>query len=323
MNTKKLKLALIGLMLHVISIGFAGQSIETNDFGVVAQKAYELAEHYGMDEVLIVYDIDNTLLAMNQDLGSDQWFNWQAAKIASGDLIDVVAKDFPALLSVQGMLYAVSGMHAPDPEAPSIVNELQQEGFYDLVLTSRGFDYRDSTLRELSKNGYHFTASTLDPQEGFAGTYLPYELSNISDYGLSEDEIKKFKLGEARPVSFMDGIFMTAGQHKGALLRTLLWKTDHLFKAILFIDDQKKHCDRMHEAFDVQGVDVVSIRYSMEDDHVREFEQSDKSQVVEAWESLKNILLTIFSAEYQNADAKNTDVNDDSDYDSNDGCFEC
>ena len=29
------------------------------------------------EHVLLVLDIDNTLLAMNQDLGSDQWFEWQ------------------------------------------------------------------------------------------------------------------------------------------------------------------------------------------------------------------------------------------------------
>ena len=297
MNTKRLKLVLIGVILGFVSISLASESIVSDDFHVVATKAYALAEQYGKEEVIVVYDIDNTLLAMNQRLGSDQWFSWQAAKITAGDLTDAVAKDIPGLLSVQGTLYALGSMHAPDKETPAIVNELQQNGFHNLVLTSRGFDFRDATLRELSKNGYHFGKTTIHPQEGFAGTYLPYELSNISNYGLSEDDVKKFKLGNPNPVSFMDGIFMTAGQHKGVMLRTLLWKTDHLFKAILFVDDQQKHCTRMHDAFDSQGVDVVTIRYSKEDDHVKEFELSDKSQVIEEWEILKNILSTLFGTE--------------------------
>ena len=29
------------------------------------------------DQVLVVFDIDNTLLAMEQGLGSDQWYDWQ------------------------------------------------------------------------------------------------------------------------------------------------------------------------------------------------------------------------------------------------------
>jgi len=119
---------------------------------------------------------------------------------------------------------------------------------------------------------------------------------------LSQDEIAKFKLGEPRPVSFMDGIFMTAGQHKGAMLRTLLWKIDHLFKAILFVDDQRKHCDRVYEAFDTQGVDVVTIRYGVEDHHVKKFEESNKSQVIEAWKNLKNILSTIFIENYRESE---------------------
>jgi predicted enzyme involved in methoxymalonyl-ACP biosynthesis len=66
------------------------------------------------------------------------------------------------------------------------------------------------------------------------------------------------KLGPARPVSYMDGIFMGAGQHKGAMLRTLLHKTNRLVKAVVFVDDTPKHCDRMHEAFGSTDVDLVT-----------------------------------------------------------------
>ena len=49
----------------------------TDDLGMVADIALQLADSHGKDQVLVVFDIDNTLLAMEQDLGSDQWYYWQ------------------------------------------------------------------------------------------------------------------------------------------------------------------------------------------------------------------------------------------------------
>ena len=43
----------------------------------VAAAVEQFADQFGPEHVLLVLDIDNTLLAMNNDLGSDQWFEWQ------------------------------------------------------------------------------------------------------------------------------------------------------------------------------------------------------------------------------------------------------
>jgi hypothetical protein len=87
---------------------------------------------------------------------------------------------------------------------------------------------------------------------------------------------------------------MTAGQHKGALLRTLLCKLTKRYQAILFIDDTPKHVHRMHEAFDDLGVDVVTIRYSREDAAVKAFQNSDKTGAIVGWSTLNKVIQTIF-----------------------------
>ena len=51
------------------------EAYSTADFSRVVDKSRELVEKYSKENVLVVIDIDNTLLAMNQDLGSDQWYN--------------------------------------------------------------------------------------------------------------------------------------------------------------------------------------------------------------------------------------------------------
>ena len=57
----------------------------------------------GAANVLVVLDIDNTLLATDQDLGGDAWFNWQAGLLKSEPKSEhLVAKSFGGLLRVQG-----------------------------------------------------------------------------------------------------------------------------------------------------------------------------------------------------------------------------
>ncbi len=46
---------------------------ETADLADVTADALALADRAGKDHVLMVFDIDNTLLAMEQGLGADQW----------------------------------------------------------------------------------------------------------------------------------------------------------------------------------------------------------------------------------------------------------
>ena len=51
---------------------------ETNSLAYVVEDAENLAKTHGTERVLVVFDIDNTLMAMEQGLGSDQWYDWQS-----------------------------------------------------------------------------------------------------------------------------------------------------------------------------------------------------------------------------------------------------
>ena len=86
---------------------------ETDDLAVVADAALQLADRHGRDKVLVVFDIDNTLLAMEQGLGSDQWYYWQKdlekEDPCSGDLVN-------NRFSVQGALYFASALRPTQPD---------------------------------------------------------------------------------------------------------------------------------------------------------------------------------------------------------------
>ena len=263
------------------------ESFTTADFSRVVDKTKELLAKYSAEEVLVVVDVDNTLLAMNQDLGSDQWFNWQSGLLKDDPKSpDLVAADMVGLLGVQGTLFSLSRMHPPEPKLPEHISAIQQLGLTTVVLTSRGYAFRDATERELNRNGYDL-ASTAPRIEEVRGLFMPFDPDRPEDHGLSQKIVDEIK-GSLRTVTYSNGIYMTAGQHKGYMLRTLLarMKPKQDFKAIMFVDDHEKHTTRMHAAFDGSPIQLATFHYTREAGNVSNFNSSQKRHVVEDWRRL-------------------------------------
>ena len=281
------------------------------NFNEVEKKTLELIAKYGATNVLVVSDLDNTLLAMNQDLGSDQWYNWQRALAKEQpDHRDLVALQKMSLLEIQWLLYAISGMHPPEDKTVETIENLQQKKVTTLILTSRSPQVRDATERELKKNGYHFKRTALSiPQENKnLGSYCPFEPPAEPKIGqkctFSDDHQTKFKLTPqtvtyiqekgVRPVSYAQGVFMTAGQHKGAMLKTILKKSKKHFKGIIFIDDASRHVEHMYESFKNTEIEIVSYLYTREAEKVKKFEQGDKKNAKTSWNLFRETSNTVF-----------------------------
>src|SRR5947209_1487277 len=68
------------LIALVLRTGLAVQASEleaTKDFADAAAAVNSYVDKYGGEHVLLVLDIDNTIMSMDGDLGSDHWFEWQ------------------------------------------------------------------------------------------------------------------------------------------------------------------------------------------------------------------------------------------------------
>lgn len=272
----------------------ARESYSTADFSHVVEKSQELAEKHSKENVLVVVDVDNTLLAMNQDLGSDQWFNWQAGLLKDDPRSpDLVAADLDGLLGVQGTLFALSRMHPPEPKLPKHLATIQQMGLTTVVLTSRGYGFRDATERELKRNGYDLTLTAPRIQED-RGLFMPFDLERPNAHGLSPEIVYTIK-DRLGPVTYSNGIYMTAGQNKGYMLRTLLARMEpkRAFKAIIFVDDHEKHTTRMHAAFIGDPLQLVTFHYTREAGNVSNFNESKKRHVVEDWRRLESFVESV------------------------------
>ena len=268
--------------------------IETANFSDVFQRVQQEVAAHGAQNVLLVVDIDNTTLAMTQPLGSDQWYNWQYNFIFR-DIQSPhrVAADLDELLRIQGVLFTLSKMRPPEPELPDFIKKIQQLGCCSIVLTSRGPEFRPATERELKRNGYDFSGSALDVLELMRGSFLPYDKARPNTNGLSKEELASLR--DPRPVSYSSGIMMSAGQHKGYMLRNLLARSKRTFRTVVFVDDHKKHTTRMTEAFRDSGMTTACFNYVREQKNVEAFKASDKELVTKKWKVLQKAIAETFN----------------------------
>ena len=241
---------------------------ETDDLTMVTKTALQLADRYGQGQVLVVFDIDNTLLAMEQGLGSDQWYYWQKdlAKDnpCSGDLVN-------SRFSVQGAIFFASAMRLTQADAAEQIKRLQDAGLTVIALTSRGPDYGLQTFRELRRNGISFWPGALPPKRGYPGLFVPE--------------------GGTRAALYQDGVFLTAGQHKGDMLKALLDKTGAGAPAvIIMVDDKAENLQTVMETFEGSGTAVHAWRYSREDSNVA---MLDTREAAAQWNAVRPALMKI------------------------------
>jgi hypothetical protein len=276
-------------LLLTANVAVRGSELQsTKDFADVAKAVDAYIAKYGAEHVLLVLDIDNTVMSMDTDLGSDHWFEWQNYLLNNEPKSPhLVAKTFPELLKAQGLLYDRGKMHPTQPDEPNLIRGLQKQGISAILLTSRGPEFRDLTERELKRCGYDFKSSALPVHDVPKETFLPYDPVHPEQSGLTAEELAKYKLGTPRPVLYTDGIFMTAGQHKGMMLLTLLKKSDRDIKAIVYVDDNLRHVGAVFSAAVARNIDVSAFQYQHEDTRVQRFWYSDKANMDAEWASVK------------------------------------
>ena len=243
---------------------------QTDSLVDVVEDARGLAKIHGTKRVLVVFDIDNTLMSMEQGLGSDQWYDWQK-NLQVADPCD--ARLVSDRLAVQGALFFISAMRPTQADAAQLVQRLQDDGLSVIALTSRGPDFRLATLRELRRNGYSFYASAIGPGRGYPEAFVPE--------------------GGSRPARYEDGVFLTAGQHKGDMLHALLQKTGTPWPAVIVMaDDKERNLRNVLETFEGTGTAVHAWRYSGEDAAVSSF---DRDEATELWLQIRPALQQILT----------------------------
>jgi hypothetical protein len=237
----------------------------TADLADITTDTLELIKKTAKENILVVFDIDNTLLAMEQGLGSDQWYEWQKELSQEDHCNPLNVGD---RFAVQGAVYFASAMRRTQADGAAQVKAVQDMGVAVISLTSRGPDYQLATFRELRRNNFSFSYSAPGPAGGYEEPFIPVENGRLSLYE--------------------DGVFLTAGQHKGEMLLALLNKTGARLPAVIvMVDDKQKNLDAVKETFSALNVPVHAWRYTGEDQAVSNFDP-DTANI--QWKSIEDAL---------------------------------
>lgn len=212
---------------------------EVETFDRIAPVVSELNNQYGAENVLVVADIDNTLLTSATDLGGDIWYQWQRGKLAVKPTPEQqVSCLFEDAIS---LLYELAPMNLTEAQVPDLLNQWQESGNTLLLLTSRGPKNRAATERELYRNDINVTRAALSPTD-------------------NPNPVYRQKL--EREMSYSRGLMMTTGMNKGLMLEWILTTTARKFDAIVFIDDSQHNIENMENAWQQQNVDMRIFHYT-------------------------------------------------------------
>jgi len=231
-------------------------------------------------QVLVVFDIDDTLLESDSFFGGDTWYNWQTGKpVTTQNNTEVTInpdEQLNCLFAQLDIFFTLGNFHTPEPNAPEMVAELQRQ-YHTLVLTSRSPNARGGTERTLANAGYDFAAAHL----------------------LADDLALNYSLNDGKrtaAVSYANGIVMSTGLNKGVVLKDLLTRLGKNYRQIFFLDDGSKNIANMSNAWAGSNTGVYTFLYT----HVDKTVSGEKiQQANDAKKALDTFIKTAFPGRYE------------------------
>lgn len=244
-------------------------------------KIVNQAEKLSPQKTLIVFDIDDTLLTMDQLLGSEQWYHWQRELVddyeKSGKAsAHLVGQSHPELLQTQGILFTLSSMEPTHEKNRAYIKALQKKGYSVLLLTARSFEFSAITQRELQRNDLLFNQPLFSEEINFNNFFLP-QLNNGNP--------------AERVVYYHNGLYMVAGQNKGEMLNALLkrFKKDKHFKNIIFVDDRQSNlCDMAVQFHNDASVHLKNYLFVSEKYKNKLLDDKLKNDLSDSWQELES-----------------------------------
>lgn len=240
MNYRTLLFALICIIQTHLSL-----------LAITAQCAYiaQVQQHIEAQKdrnIMVVFDIDNTIAKSAHAIGSDSWFGHYIQQGIKSGL--PAEKALEVTVPLYLFIHQLIDLVPVEPETIELIAMLQHNNIKVIALTARSRPLMKRTIQQLAKINIDFS-----PANTFA--------SNDILIGLDS------------PWTYNDGIIFCGSHTKGVVLLEFLNRLDEaqLPDTIIFIDDKEHHVCSVEKIVTDAGLDCVSIHYTFMEETVKNF----------------------------------------------------
>lgn len=207
-----------------------------------------LLKHISFDTV-VLFDLDNTVMEAQLELGSDQWFVQMCSQVLTK--IPEKEKAISWAVALYHEVQKIVRTQVIEDTTVRIINALQRIGVPILAITARDECLHPATRRQLKDIGIQFVPLSIDGKK-IPPLVLPLSPSN-------------------NPI-YENGIIYCGGKDKGACFRAFLQQTKALVKQVVMVDDKEKYLHQVGEVAESMGIRFNGVRYSHLDQKVAEFD---------------------------------------------------
>jgi hypothetical protein len=234
------------LILFSLSLAAVPSNAEIREIKSIREVVPSLAEG-----TLIVFDIDNTLMAPTGYLGSDEWFYllYKVYRINGADESGIARTAMDVWNKTQWRI----DVKAVEKETPLLIKKEQAKGNKVMALTARTFDIADRTIAQLGTIGIDFSSASVSGKES---------IFPKTDFKSDDDVLVKKGI-----------IFVGESNVKGKVLAYYLQKMNYHPKKVVYIDDREKHVKSVSETLETIGIPCLSFRYGAADEKVKRFNE--------------------------------------------------
>ena len=255
--------------------------VETKNLNIVLTELQRIRADQSDGRLLVIFDIDNTLLTMPQALGGDAWYNYHADLVKKGEDPDFATMD--ELFEAQEVLFGIGSMISTQTDIQALFDQIEADDTDIFLLSARGPTLYDATRKQLSRNGISLNPPTscsfliCDLDGEFSGRDVSQLLARME---LLEPGAR------ARPIVMRDGVMLVAGQDKGKMLQLLLAALGvNRYEHVVFIDDNARNTAAVAASDLPMGLSVFHYTRFEEAVSARQLAHSHAQ-----WQSIRNVV---------------------------------
>jgi len=235
-------------------VDLSAKIIETRHFN-------EIIGYADYDNVLIILDIDDTLLVPVQTLGTDVWFR---------DRINVHQRE---------------GMAFENAIAKTIIEWEAIRHLTKVKIVEEGIE---KNIQAMQKNNVHIMGLTTQSLTLTTCTTQQLLSLGINLFNTAPSR-ENYYFMNGQGVLYTQGILFTNGTDKGKALFSYLDHIGYLPKFIVFINDKETHLKEVEKEVLPRAVEFIGLRYSYSDSRVDSYD-SRISDLQWKYSTLSNIL---------------------------------